>query len=191
MDPSLNYQGKLLIAQPKCESAFFKESVILVVKHSNNGAWGVMLNKPIPDKSCDLADIYNHIGMDNPTGVTAPLYVGGPVERSRVCIIHSTDWASSSTIKVTEDVAVTTDISVLAAISIGQGPEKFRACCGISSWAMGQLEGEMSGREPWNHLHKWLDTKADAETVFDLEHTEQWSQLIVRAVRLEVGHWFS
>jgi putative transcriptional regulator len=185
-----NYKGRLLIAQPKCNSSFFQESVVLIVKHNSSGAWGVMLNKEIPDKDCCLADILNHVGMANLTNANAPLYIGGPLERSRVCILHTSDWKSSGTTVVTDDISVTTDISILAALSAGTGPSRYRAICGISSWAPGQLEGEMRGEEPWTDQHKWLDAPATANNVFDVNNEEQWHHAIGQAVYLEVKEWF-
>lgn len=185
-----NYKGRLLIAQPKCDSDFFKEGVVLMVKHTGNGAWGVMLNKVIPDPDCNLADIIKHVGMENAMGVNAPLYIGGPIERSRVCLIHSNDWSSASTIDLGNGLAVTTDISILAAIAGGWGPSQYRACCGISSWGPGQLEGEMSGKEPWTPKHQWLDLAANKELVFDLEPFAQWSTMLEQAVEDKVKAWF-
>lgn len=184
------YQGRILVSQPKCQSTFFRETAVLTIKHNNKGAWGVIINKPIPDLSCDLADILEHIGIENAMGINAPLYVGGPIERSRVCIVHSTDWASTSTIEITPDLSVTTDISILTALAGGQGPSQYRAFCGLSSWGPGQLEGEMSGEEPWTPNHRWLDLPADCQSVLEMDPAEQWSSLLQRAVELEVKEWF-
>jgi putative transcriptional regulator len=185
-----NYKGKLLIAQPKSKGSFFEESVVLVVSNTLRGSWGLIINKMIPDDECCLADILEHVGMDNANYVNAPLFVGGPVERSRVCIVHSNDWSSASTIEVTPEISVTTDISILAALANNIGPEKYKIMCGVSGWGSNQLEGEMSGKEPWTPGHKWLVAPATARNVFDLDQQTQWHHMIAEAVNLEVKEWF-
>ena len=185
-----NYTGQLLIAQPKCKSNFFSKGVILIVRHDARGGWGVMINKRInSDKTC-LADVMNHISIENLSGIDAPLYIGGPLEKGKICIIHSSDWSSSSTHVINKDISITTDISVLVALSGGYGPEKFRAVCGFSSWGPGQLEGEQSGEEPWEPYHSWLDIPATLENVFDINYEDQWLHTVSQAVNHEVNEWF-
>jgi putative transcriptional regulator len=128
--------------------------------------------------------------MENPMNINAPLYAGGPVEKTRVCLVHSNDWSSASTIEITKDVSITTDISVLAALVQGQGPSKFKIFCGISTWVTGQLEGEMKGVEPWLPQHRWLTAPADEHNVFDIDDQELWPALLAQAVTLEVKEWF-
>jgi putative transcriptional regulator len=135
-------------------------------------------------------DVFEHVGMDNAVGANAPLYVGGPIERNRICLVHSNDWASSSTLEISPELSVTTDISVLAAISQGIGPSLYRACCGVSSWGPNQLEGEMKGKAPWTFKHRWLDIQGTEKNVFDTEPELQWNSLLTQAVELEVKEWF-
>jgi putative transcriptional regulator len=185
-----NYQGKLLIAQPKCIGSFFNEGVLLCVKHGDNGAWGVIINRQLPDPECNLHDILNSVGMEHDGSVNAPLYVGGPVERSRVCVVHTSDWSSASTQEIIPGVNITTDISVLAAISGGCGPEQYRIICGLSAWGPGQLEGEMKGEHPWTQQHQWLSIPATVENIFDSSDSDQWRTCISQAIDLEVKEWF-
>jgi len=185
-----NYKGRLLIAQPKCDSNFFKESVVLITRHNSYGAWGIIINKPVPDPSCDLIDVFEHVGMENAVGANAPLYVGGPIERNRICLVHSNDWASNSTLEISPELSVTTDISILAAISEGIGPSRYRACCGVSSWGPNQLEGEMKGQDPWTLKHRWLEVQGTEKNVFETEPSLQWNTLLTQAVELEVKEWF-
>lgn len=185
-----NYQGRILVAQPKCDSFFFKESCVLIARHTAKGAWGVALNKPVTAIDCDLKDILNHIGIENTLNINAPIYAGGPVHTNQVCLIHSNDWASNSTLEITDDVSITTDISVLTALVAGQGPSKFRVVCGLCGWGPGQLEGEMKGQAPWTKKHRWLTVPADDQRVFDSDDRELWSKLLADAVSLEVKEWF-
>ena len=185
-----NYQGRLLIAQPRCRSEIFEKGVILMAKHSANGAWGVLLNKQLPHPECSLSEIIEHVGMDNPTFIDAPIFLGGPVERGRICIVHSDDWKGPSTQDVADGLCITTDISVLSALAMRDGPAQFRVFSGLSVWAGGQLDGEMRGQEPWTPAHSWLSIPADIETVFQFDQEDQWHQSLSLAVNLEVKEWF-
>jgi putative transcriptional regulator len=185
-----NYQGRLLISQPRCRSEIFSQGVVLIVKHSSNGAWGIMLNKPVDPEVCSMADIIEHVGMDNLNGVDAPVHVGGPVERGRVCVLHSTDWSSASTQSVCDRVSVTTDISVLTAIAALEGPAQYRIFSGLSVWGAGQLDGEMRGKEPWTPLHQWLSIPADIDTIFQFDTDDQWQHALALAVDQEVNELF-
>lgn len=185
-----NYKGRLLISQPRNKSNFFEESVVLICNHSPRGSWGITINKLIKDDSFSLADILEHVGMENSNYINAPVYAGGPVERQRVCIVHTSDWASASTIEVTPEISVTTDISILASLVRGHGPEVFRVISGISAWAPGQLEGEMKGEEPWKQEHRWLTCPATMQNVFEFDWQSQWAHCLAEAVNLEVKEWF-
>ena len=185
-----NYQGRLLISQPKCQSEIFSQGVVLVVKHSTNGAWGLLLNRQLPHPECSLIDIVEHIGMENPNHVDAPVYLGGPVERGRICVLHTDDWTGHSSQSVAPGLSITTDISVLSAIMMFNGPAQYRVMAGLSAWGSGQLDGEMRGTEPWTPLHKWLSIPADPETIFQFDAEDQWKQALALAVNQEVKELF-
>jgi putative transcriptional regulator len=185
-----NYQGRLIISQPRCRSEIFSQGVVLIIRHSSNGAWGVMLNKPISSEEVSIADILEHVGMENPHGVHAPLHVGGPVERGRICVIHSDEWRSSTTQQICTGISVTTDISVLSAIVALEGPAQYRIFSGLSVWGAGQLDGEMRGKEPWTPLHQWLSIPADVDTIFQFDTDDQWQHSLALAVDQEVKELF-
>jgi putative transcriptional regulator len=185
-----NYQGKLLVSQPKSLGGFFDEGVVLIVKHSAKGAWGLMVNKVITSSDACLADIFHQVGMENINHVNAPLYSGGPLERQRVCVLHSADWTSDTTQEVAPGLCITTDLSILSAIAANQGPEKYRVTCGVSVWGAGQLEGEMKGEPPWTQQHRWMTVPAKPYNVFELELQGQWQQCLAQAITLEVRELF-
>lgn len=185
-----SYKGSVLIAQPKSQSNFFEEGAIIMVKNDRAGSWGVMFNKQISQRECSLADIIQHVGMENINHVDAPLYIGGPVEKGRVSVIHSSDWQGHSTREITSEISITTDISILAALANNEGPEKFRAVCGLCVWQPDQLEGEMSGEAPWTPEHRWLIAPARMDNIFDVDPHYQWNHLVIEAVDLEVKEWF-
>lgn len=185
----LNYSGKLLIAQPKCVSNFFSETVILTVSHATHGAWGMIVNKRFSGDSMNLNDLLDSVGIERDRNFTEPLYIGGPIERSKVAVLHTPDWMGHSTQQVTDYIYMTNDISILAAISRNEGPEKYRIICGLSAWGSGQLEGEMQGQAPWTPQHRWLTAPATGE-IFLYDDRELWNRSLQTAVNLEVKEWF-
>lgn len=185
----LNYSGKLLIAQPRCVSNFFTETVTLLVSHAVHGSWGLIVNKKFDGEAMTLNDLLDSVGIERQKNFPDPLYIGGPVERSKVAVLHTSEWVSHSTQSITDQISMTNDLSILAAISRDEGPERYRIICGLSAWGSGQLEGEMQGQAPWTPQHIWLTAPASAE-IFDSEGRELWNRSLQTAVNLEVKEWF-
>lgn len=177
--------GNIIVAQPKSEDNFFSKSVILVCKHGAQGAWGLMCNKHTAHLTLD--QVMDSVGIDS--NKKDKVYVGGPVDNSRVHLLHTLDWESGSTIKITSDIGITSDISVLAAIAHGHGPALFRACIGMSGWGPGQLEGEMRGQHPWKPEQRWLDAPATIEAIFNLHNDDQWQRCIEIVAKNKVSNW--
>jgi putative AlgH/UPF0301 family transcriptional regulator len=91
--------------------------------------------------------------------------------------------------KITDDIGISKDVSILAAIASGEGTALFIACVGNCAWAPGQLDGEMSGEMPWHQNTSWLDTPASIESVFNLTEEEQWQRAIEIVAHDKVSSW--
>jgi putative transcriptional regulator len=178
--------GQLLISQPKNIDKHFAMTVVLVVQHSETGAWGVVVNRKA--KTVKMKHIMDAVGIDYDGDELA--YIGGPVEPTRVQVIHTLDWSSANTLKITEDLGITGDVSVLAAISKGEGPKKYKAGVGLSVWSAGQLEGEQSGKAPWTPDHQWLTTSATINLVLSDSIEGLWEEAIDDIVRKRVASLF-
>lgn len=178
--------GHLLISQPKNTEGHFTKSVILIAHHNYAGAWGVVVNRLA--KTVKIKDIMNAAGIEYTEDGTA--YIGGPVEPTRVHVVHSLDWSSSNTLKITEEIGITGDVSILAAISQNQGPKFYRAGVGLAVWTAGQLDGEQSGQSPWTPEHQWLTTPATSELIFNSVGEEQWQNAINASVSNRIATLF-
>jgi len=182
-----HYKGYLLAAHPKRPDALLRRGVILVLDHGVNGAIGLQINKSFTN------DITFQRVMENVNlsiDIDCPLYNGGTESANRIHVVHSLDWYSPTTTKITESIGVSNDLSVLAAISRNEGPEFFRACAGFTQWMPGHLDGEVSGEDPWTINHSWSYTPASIETVFRLDDIEQWHKVISESSRLQIANWF-
>ena len=178
MNNSNFLNGQILVSQPKNLDHHFSKSVVLMAQHSITGAWGVIVNKPARTVTMQNIMIAAGIEYQGPELV----YLGGPVESTRVHVIHTLDWSSPSTLKITDQIGITGDISILSAISAGEGPKLYRTGVGLSVWSAGQLDGEQSGLDPWNDSHRWLTTPATIDLCLTGAGEEQWQRAIDRCV---------
>jgi putative transcriptional regulator len=185
MRDSKSLTGHIIVPQPKSRDPFFFRGVILVADHKPSGAWGLMVNKPT--KTLLLSDVMQAAGIDSER--KDKIFIGGPVEPNRVNIIHSLDWSSLSTLKINNDIGITNDISVLAAIQEGFGPVLYRTCIGVSAWAAGQLDAECQGESPWRQEDRWLYAPATIESIFNLTNDEQWEKCIDIVAKNKISTW--
>jgi putative transcriptional regulator len=182
-----NYRGYLLAAHPKRPDPYSRRGVMLVLDHDTTGAIGLQINKPFSnDVSFDI--VMQNVGLH--TDRDQPLYNGGPEATNRIHVIHSMDWFSPTTIKLSDKIGVSNDMSVLAAISENSGPDNFRVVAGYTKWLPGYLEGEIDGTAPWNINHTWTFIPPDAEILFGLDDLDQWHKIIAESGRLQIANWF-
>jgi len=183
---SLNLTGHILASQPKGPDSLFTRGIIVVAKHNDEGAWGLMVNKPTTRISLSQVMASTGIAYSGQESI----YVGGPVDTHRVHVIHSLDWQSAGTVPVTSEIGITSEMSVMLAIAGGEGPNLFRTCLGVTGWAAGQLDGEYKGLPPWKPEQRWLDAPATIDAVFNLNNDEQWEKCIDIVASSKVSAWF-
>jgi putative transcriptional regulator len=186
MDESQNFTGKIIAVQPANLEPTFSHGVVLIAQHSLKGAWGVIINKPA--KTVNMKNIMTAAGIEY-NGIEA-IYIGGPVEPTRVHVVHTLDWFSPTTLKITDDLGITGDISVLAAIAAEEGPKMYRAGVGLAVWGAGQLEGEFKGEPPWNPIDRWLCTDATVDLILTGNGEEQYQRAIGQCVAQTVNNFF-
>ncbi|MEO0380567.1 MAG: YqgE/AlgH family protein [Pseudomonadota bacterium] len=171
-DPlALDLTGKLLVAMPGMGDPRFDRSVVFVCAHSDEGAMGLIINKPARDVSLDalLAQLEIEAGSD--LGEFA-VHIGGPVETSRGFVLHSTDYRSRlQTLEVGGDFGMTATMDVLEDIANGGGPRAALVMLGYAGWGAGQLEGEIA-------QNGWLTVESEASLVFDLADDAKWAAAV-------------
>lgn len=143
-------KGHFLIAMPGMEDVRFHDSVVYLVGHGDEGAMGLMVNQTLPDMNfTDILEEMNlgpHDELINlPSAVRdREVLRGGPVERGRGFVLHSSDYfREENSYSVNDDVCLTASIDVLKAISYGPGPENALFALGYCGWSPGQLEEEL------------------------------------------------
>ena len=161
----------LLIAMPQMHDVSFEKTVTLICEHNEQGALGLVLNRPL---SINIGDILEQFDLDCVSAVAdEPTLMGGPVATERGFILHANanndkkpiQWDSS--LQVSETVQVTTSQDILQAIAKGLGPEKLYFALGYSGWEAGQLEEELKA-------NAWLIAPATEEIMFTLPFEQRW-----------------
>lgn len=157
-------ENQFLIAMPQMEDSYFANTITYLWKHNDDGALGIVINKPL--QAC-VADIFDELEIrysieEGPFREEAVL-AGGPVERDKGFIIHDASKKWESSISVTDEISVCTSKSILEDIASGNGPEKYIVALGCAGWEAGQLEREISE-------NAWLTVPADPTLIFSKDY---------------------
>jgi putative transcriptional regulator len=155
-------KGQLLVSSPEMNSDDFAETVIMLVEHTDEGAYGLVLNQPT-DLSVKDAWAQNH---DTPCGIEASVYAGGPCGEF-LTALHAEK--SLSNIEVADGIYYTQEPDKLAQL-VGQVVDPVKFFVGFAGWGEGQLETE------WKEGF-WLTTPASSEEIFAYGD-ELWPSLV-------------
>ncbi len=174
-DDSASLAGQLLVAAPTMGDPRFAHAVILVVRQDRSGAFGIVINHPIEERS--VASLLTATG-DDAKGAEGNLevYEGGPVQRELGFVVHSPDYHDNATMTVGAELALTADKEILRAIGHHKGPKKVLFAFGYAGWGPGQLEGEIAD-------HDWFTTTADPKLIFDDDRDNLWDEAMARRTR--------
>jgi putative transcriptional regulator len=164
--------GQLLVASPAMTDPRFYQAVILMVRHDQKGALGIVINRPLEHRS--LGSLLGASG-DEGTAVTGSvrIFAGGPVQPEIGFVLHSADYHRPDTIDIDGRVAMTSSREILRDIGNKQGPAKSLIAFGYAGWGPGQLEGEIEQRF-------WFATPQDPRLVFDLDRDKVWDDAMTR-----------
>lgn len=153
-----------LLAMPQLEDENFAGSLVYLCDHDSKGLLGVIVNRPL---ALTLGDLFGQLELDDHD---APLAVrqqtvlfGGPVHNDRGFVLHrgrAADWSSS--LQVTNEVALTTSLDILQALADGNGPKDFLVCLGCAGWEEAQWVDEVKA-------NAWLTLPAVSSVLFDTD----------------------
>ena len=158
----MNLTNQFLIAMPGMGDDTFSGAVVYLCEHTENGALGLVINKPIDIKLKNLFQKVD-LSLDSEELAEQPVFYGGPVQTERGFVLHEKQGDTpvySSTLSIPGGLEMTTSKDVLEALSHGAGPRRLLVTLGYSGWAAGQLEDEL-GR------NGWLTVGADPAVIFD------------------------
>jgi putative transcriptional regulator len=160
--------GQLLVATSQMGDPRFNETVIYMVKHNTEGAFGVVINRPLAKGP--MEDLLKSFGItDNDAKGEIILHYGGPVSPGAGFILHSDDVLLENSTKVAGGIAMTADAKLLEEISRGKGPRQALVMLGYAGWAPGQLEAELKAGA-------WFVVGADSSLIFGNDASKKWQQ---------------
>ena len=175
--PSINLTNQFLIAMPGMGEGAFAGTVVYLCEHSEKGALGLVINKPI---DITLKSLFEKVelSLDRDDLAELPVYFGGPVQTERGFVLHEPlsdesgeGSAYNSSLRIPGGLEMTTSKDVLDPISSGAGPKKVLVTLGSSGWAAGQLEEEI-GR------NGWINVAAEPGIIFDTPVSQRYDKAL-------------
>lgn len=157
-----------LLAMPQLEDENFSDSLVYLCDHDSKGLLGVIVNRPL---ALTLTQLFDQLNIDDryadPSVRQQNVLYGGPVHHDRGFVLHrgkATDWSSS--LQVTDDVALTTSLDILSAIADGKGPKHFLICLGCAGWEEQQWVNEVKA-------NRWLTLPGCDTVLFNTDIDER------------------
>ena len=166
--------GMFLVAMPGMMDQRFDRAVIYLCAHSDDGAMGIIVNKPAEDivfpellQQLEIIPEKPSISLPSQAGNMKVLR-GGPVETSRGFVLHSVPVEPiEGSVTAGDEIRLSATIDILKAIARGQGPDEAIFALGYAGWASGQLESEIQD-------NGWMICPLDREILFDQEFDSKY-----------------
>ena len=165
MSPLLNLSHQFLIAMPAMAESSFAKSLIYICEHNEQGALGIIINRPI---TLTLGELFAQIKvpLNQPELAKMPVHFGGPVQTDRGFVLHDPIGKWQSTLPINDRIGLTTSKDILEAVGEGQGPDNLLVTLGYAGWEPGQLEHELA-------QNAWLNMNASERIMFELPPEER------------------
>jgi putative transcriptional regulator len=166
MNQTIYLTNQFIIAMPSLVDPIFFHTVTYLCQHNEEGALGIVINRPLEMK---LGDIFKQMNIDFTSSCAAEINVfsGGPVQQEHGFVLHTAGRVWDSTMAVSETVSLTTSRDVIEAIATDKGPEKYLVALGYAGWGQGQLEQEILA-------NTWLNSPYSQNVLFDTEINKRW-----------------
>jgi putative transcriptional regulator len=171
------FTNQFLIAMPSLREGTFAGTVVYMCEHTEKGALGLVINKPI---DISLKNLFEKVelSLDREDLADVPVYFGGPVQTERGFVLHERLGGSegegghyNSSLQIPGGLEMTTSKDVLEALSHGAGPKKLLVTLGYCGWSAGQLEDEM-GR------NGWINVGAEPGIIFDTPVEQRYDKAL-------------
>lgn len=170
-EPTLHLESMtagMLIAVPQMRDPSFSKTIVLLVQHDEEGAYGVVLNRKAP---VDLRTLLEGAGLPTehvPDG--KPVWWGGPVQTESGMVLyqhveHLPDYEPA--VVIDDQLRASWSMQLLEDIAHGRGPEVYALYLGRAAWGAGQLDNEIA-------MGAWLPTDADRGLLFTPQTSNRW-----------------
>ena len=154
----MNLTNHFLLALPTLQQDYFAATLTYICEHNDDGAMGIVVNRP---SDISVLELLNQLNL-NPQRhwVDHPVVAGGPVSTDRGFMLFAGEENYESSLKITEEVHLTSAFESLRAVANDEGPERFMIALGYAGWGGGQLEDEIT-------RNIWLTVEADTDVLFN------------------------
>lgn len=171
----ISLKGQFLVAMPGMGDERFRDTVIYLVGHGDEGAMGLVVNQSVEDMR--FADILEELKLGEPEEIiklpdpvkNREVLRGGPVQKSRGFVLHTADYfRNGNSYSVSDEVCLTATLDVLKAMAFGPVPSEAVFALGYCGWGAGQLEGEIKG-------NGWLTVPFTRDLLFGMPLEERYN----------------
>ena len=157
-------KNKVLIAMPSINDPVFKKSLILICDYNEDGAMGLIINKPIDENI--IMNVFHDFEI-NDLNMDSKVYFGGPVGLDTGFVLHDSKYSTDKTIAVSSDLSITSDNKIFDDIKQNNGPNKYLLTLGYAGWEKKQLDQEIKNGD-------WLVSPVDFNFIFKVSDDEKW-----------------
>lgn len=166
MNSFTSLANHFLIAMPNLVDPFFFQTVTYICEHNQEGALGIIINRPLP---MTMGGVFEQMNLPTTTSTLelVPVFGGGPVQQERGFVLHGLPSRWESSIQVSEQLFLTTSMDVIEALARDEGPSQSLVALGYAGWGAGQLEKEIGE-------NAWLSGPADTKILFEMPSESRW-----------------
>lgn len=160
-------QNHFLIAMPSLGDPNFDGTVTYLCKHDEEGAFGLVVNRPI---DMQVAEVFEQLDLEivDSTQADEQVLRGGPVQSNMGFVLHQSPSTFESTLDADAAIKVTVSRDILQSMAAGHGPSPAVIALGYAGWDAGQLETELAA-------NAWLSVPADPAIVFETPYDQRWT----------------
>lgn len=166
-DHSASVAPALLLSMPQLDDPNFRQSVVLLCQHSDQGAWGLVLNRP----TNEAATVVSEEGKPVSTGLE--VWLGGPVELESGCILLGKLPEEGEALRICDGLFLSGSQALLQKLLEAPPVGRIRLLMGYAGWGPGQLEHEL-------RQSAWLISDVDLDIVFETAAPAMWEAAIRR-----------
>lgn len=160
-------KNQIIISMPHMQDPYFRQAVVFICEHNEEGALGFIINKPF--ETPELQELFTDFlpEEDDILKLVPDVYFGGPVLVERGIVVHSAEYKTENTINIGDDFSLTSNKTVIHNIAENKGPKHYKLLLGHAGWAQYQLEAEIENGD-------WLLQNTNLDFIFNTEEKFMW-----------------
>ena len=159
-------KNHLLISVPHMNDDIFCRSVIYICEHNLEGAFGLIINKPLDNVRLEDLKKIDYLNSDYKKDQKTKLHFGGPILVEKIMALHSNELNTETAIKLNNKISISSGKEIIRNIEKNINVD-YKLFCGHSGWSPGQLEKEIKNGD-------WLLQNSKIDLLFNLKPEKIW-----------------